>query len=152
MLIVAVLLAIIGLTLLIIAYLASHRTPLPKPKRPIMLWGSAVVFLVAACLVGITPSFLSYQQCESACEDALFGKSTGEEGSMPNMHKDYQNCVKSSKKHRTEDLVKQSQQDPPLVNASEIDALVAAAEPDIQATCRDLLIDRCVVSCYGSGL
>ena len=152
MFIVSALLAILGLTLLIIAYLASHRTPLPKPKRPVMLWGSGVALLIAAIFVGITPSFLSYQQCESACEAALFGKSTGEEGSMPNMHKDYQSCVKASKKHRTEDLVKQSQQDPPLVKTSEIDGLVAAAEPDIQATCRDLLIDRCVVSCYGSGL
>ena len=59
---------------------------------------------------------------------------------------------KSSKKHRTEELVKQSQQDPPLIQASEIDGLVAAAEPDIQATCRDLLIDRCVVGCYGPGI
>jgi len=152
MLIVAVLLAILGLTILLIAYLASHRTPLPKPKRPKVLWGSGLVLLIAAALVGVTPSFLSYQQCESACEDALFGKSTGEEGSMPNMHKDYQSCVKSSMKHRTEELVKQSQQDPPLVKASEIDGLVAAAEPDIQTTCRDLLIDRCVVACYGPGI
>lgn len=152
MLIVAALLAILGLTILLIAYLASHRTPLPKPKRPIVLWASGVILLVAAGGVGLAPSFLSYQQCESACEDALFGKSTGGEGSMPNMHEDYQSCVKSSKKHRTEELVKQSQQDPPLVKASEIDGLVAAAEPDIQTTCRDLLMDRCVVSCYGAGV
>jgi hypothetical protein len=152
MLIVAALLAVLGLTVLLIAFLSGHRTPLPRPKRPQLLWGSGAALLIAAGGVGLAPSFLDYQACESACEMALLGKSSGDEGSIPNMDKEYRSCVKSSKKHRTEELVKQSQQDPPLIKVAEIDGLVAAAEPDIQATCRDLLIDRCVVGCYGPGI
>lgn len=133
-----------GLAVLAFAYASAHSTPLPRIGRPEFLWGFGIALLLLSGLVALTPDLFRYSSCDYGC-NTIDGPGSPELVALnANVKVDFTNCVDSAKRSRKEELLKLHASDPKV----NVDQLVKAEVPDIEASCRGLVLDRCRRACY----
>ena len=144
-LIASVLIALLGVSLMIVAYVAAHRSFLPKVARPEFLWAPGIGLLVVSVIVAMMPGITAFSQCENEC-DVLDGSGTTEHGKA--VPEAYKNCVDSSVSHKQREMLKQMEADPTL--DFDIKGIIKDEMPNIEAVCADVAQDTCVQVCFAA--
>jgi hypothetical protein len=100
--------------------------------------------MVLSSVVWLTPDVVRYSSCDYGC-NTIDGPGSPElAATNANVKVDFDNCVGSAKRSRKEELLKLHASDPKV----NVDQLVQAEGPDIEASCRGLVLDRCRRACY----
>ena len=145
LLIVSVLIALLGISLLIVAYVVAHRSFLPKISRPEFLWAPGIGLLVLSVVVAMMPGILAYNQCENECDTIDGGGTTAHGQAVPEA---YKSCVDASVAHKQREMVRQLEADPDL--EIDIPGTIESEMPDIEAVCAGVAQQGCVQTCYAA--
>lgn len=139
---IAIAILLLGLGLILVAYLSAHRTIIPVMRQAVYLWWPGLVLVALSGLVALVPSLFGYGQCQAAC-DVLDG--TPEHPASLNVPQDYENCVRSGLNEVKRNVVERMKDG---ATGLDPDKAAAEAEPGLREVCHDMVIGQCVAACY----